>query len=332
MDSGRNFVGSFGNPYYRSADYRTRYPAYLRSVAPPPPMTVNVQDMLFPKQFALQKVTFTSTTVEKPSIEEYPVVKKSDGLKNTKTKRKLSRKQRRPRSEIPPQEDNPINDSSIPLMVSDEIDKVESKNPLDRISLPATEDDHTHQYLSDSIPVPVLPSAVEPLNHTGSIPTYSYPPAPPPPLPTESEEYYSDQHIFPLPPPPIPEVEEDYEHQNLLPSPNHPPPQQPFQSTINRLSDTDNNESLHPIEQCKRMAKRFQRECRRRQVTALQNEKYEARTKAEEAKHFLMTTGDGWSKENDYNREKTSDDKIVVRQGWQKQQSKESEYAEIERS
>lgn len=45
----------FTNPYYRSPDYLTRYPAYLRRVAPPPAKAVNVEDLLCPRKFCVQR-------------------------------------------------------------------------------------------------------------------------------------------------------------------------------------------------------------------------------------------------------------------------------------
>lgn len=45
----------FTNPYYRSPDYLTRYPAYLRRVAPPPTKVVDVEELLYPRKFCVQK-------------------------------------------------------------------------------------------------------------------------------------------------------------------------------------------------------------------------------------------------------------------------------------
>lgn len=324
MDSDSNFVGSFGDLYYRSADYRTRYPAYLRSVAPPPTMAVNVQDMLFPKQFALQKiVNITSNGAKKTSTEQSPAMKKPSDFKEMKTKRKLARKQRRSRrSKTPPQKNNARNDNSVPQML--------------------TEDDHT-QYPSDSISFHIQSTAVdadhEPLNQSSSTPTspsFSTLPIPsPPPLPTASEEYYSSQHTFPLPPPPITEAEEHNGHQNqlILPDyPSPPSPQQPFKAPNVHLSVNDNNELLNPIEQFKRTTKRFQRECRRlRHLTTFQDEKFQARTIAEQAHDFVKAAKKGGFNDDNGNRKKHSGDESLIRKEWQDQNCELSDYAEMDR-
>lgn len=328
MERGRNFLGSFGDSYYRSADYRTRYPAYLRQVVPPPPMTINVQDMLFPKRFGLQKVAiFTETVIDKP-----PKAENLECFNEIKMKRKTARKQKRLRSETPVQEKNDRNDTLIPLMVAEngtcakdiclgtgiieEIDTFESRDSPDQISLLKTKDDHVHQYPSDLIPFPILPIPVEtdhePTNNLSSIPTSSSPPPPPPPpLPTTSEEYYPSQHISPFPPPPpLPGAEEDNKHKNILPSSDYsspPTPQQLLRSPgVHFGSGVDDKELLNPIEQCKRTAKRFQREChRRRHLVAYQEEKSQARTIAEEAKNIVMAVKIG-DKDN-----RTSDDETL---------------------
>jgi hypothetical protein len=292
--------------------------------------------MLFPKQFSLQKVvTFAGNAVEKPPTEQSPVVKIPNDFKDIKTKRKLARKQRRSRSKTPPKENNARNNSSILQMdvdngicmennclgtgMMDEVNKFQSRYSVDRISMLATKDDHTHQYPSDSI----LPTAVEAnhelLNHSSStqtLPSLSTAPTtsilPPPPFPTASEEYYSSQHMFPLPPHPIIEAEEHNGHQNLLISPDYPPPPTPngpFQSFGTHFSVNDDNELLNPIEQFKRTTKRFQRECRRLcRLNTFEDEKSQARTIAEQAKK-------GGSKNDDEKRKKFSNDETLVRQG-----------------
>ncbi|XP_008184302.1 nuclear pore complex-interacting protein family member B4-like [Acyrthosiphon pisum] len=93
-----NSNGSFRAPYYQSADYQTRYPAYLRPVAAPPPVAVNSHNALYPRWYGVRKMAITGYRLEatKPvGFSESVGLKPEAMTPVTSKKRKSARKQRR---------------------------------------------------------------------------------------------------------------------------------------------------------------------------------------------------------------------------------------------
>lgn len=78
---------SFGAPYYRSADYQLRYPSYLRHAAPFV-TTVNVQNVLHPRQFRERIAVATRAGKRIENRANFGVVKRRITDKKTRHRRR----------------------------------------------------------------------------------------------------------------------------------------------------------------------------------------------------------------------------------------------------
>lgn len=346
-NSGRD--GSFGAPYYRSPDYQIRYPAYLRTVVPPPVYT-NVLDVLHPRQFFVRKM---ATTVVSHTKMETECSDKHVGLANrvsatttTKPQKSTRRKKRRP----------------VKVEVKLLNDKVQVIEPDEVISTkPAVEpviDDEptnslkmsTHDVIT-SVPIngsaheclPFSPcSAVDKLAHLTlpHDPTHtSHPTYPTHTSKNDTNKIYSQPASHPpspsIPlPPPLPTLLSPSQFLPLFPllSSSTLPPSTPSQTTLQvhrEFSDDGDNLPLNPVEKLKQTAKRFERECRnRRRLTAIVEGKALAKVFAEQAKEIVIVAKSGLSYSS-YDSLKqgsvTEDDRSSSR--WQ---HKQSEYVELE--
>lgn len=321
MDAPGNFDRSFGAPYYKSADYQMRYPAYLKPVVAPPPAIINVHGVLHPKQFVVRK------TIERPEkflnlvAANRPVV--GDTISKRKTARKKLSRRRRARvndgvctaqslSGDGVRAAGPSVDNRDDQVYPDKIHTVH-ESPADNNYI----DTPRSPTPTPSLTVPSRPLTADPAQNDDNNPTqYPFPIL----LTTDQREhnsYYPDLPNYPSPPP----------------SPPAPPPPPPPTEKIYRKSagtdDISHDNTIDPLELFRQTAKLFDKECQKRRLSNVDSgEKTRAKIIAEEAKNVAVTMAAirGWSDDTKDGRKVQTTTAVAenkARGG--------SEYAELER-
>lgn len=329
-----NYNRSFGAPYYRSADYRIRYPAYLRRVVPPPTSTVDVLEMLYPRQFSVRKMVTVAKTPGKHTDLADATVTETTTTKTTRTKRKSTRKPRRQTVEVLTTNASPLvaplDGDYSPSVVADDgggtSAQISTTNDTVKTATAPTIVYHTQTRPPSSRSTTVVPKFDD--NYAHKYPATRKFTNPPDPLTflTMTSKYKNNN--------------DDDEHRPRMvftPPPDLPPPPPPPSPSVSkqqpRTSTTQepsfgHDGCLDPVERLKQTAKRFERECaRQRRLTAEHEIKNKARAIAEQAKHVVTMAkrerhGDGGRP-----KQRTADnDKFRSRC-----HHKTSEYAELER-
>lgn len=334
MDVDGSTNGSFRAPYYRSADYQTRYPAYLRLVAAPPPVTANFQSALHPRRFGVRKMAtcndngggYRPESSKRVGFADSVSFESSAAAAAISAKRKSTRKKRRrsrksaaaaaelataddPVIEPPPysfhpppvEDDHSLRDHNIiasysePLLTAAEQYSARSHHTL--TSTPVGDSTSRPSCLLHSFPTKEdEEEAAHPITDTfhGDL------------IPHRRRAGQEDNQLRDLTPStisvpllPLPPTADEYDFPlrgftPLSTAVRSTPPPPPPPPPPLRPASGDGQ--LHPIELLKQTATRFKLECeRRRRTTDVQHEKAQARNIAEQAKRVVMEAKRGWS-------------------------------------
>lgn len=307
-----NSDGSFGAPYYRSADYRMRYPAYLRPVAPPP-VIVKVHSALYPKQFAVRKTDGRPEKNGRRFVSDGDRPVGGDATaKRMAGRKKRPRRLRRNNSASPPGDGNraaavtPLDDGDdqiqdLPCPVYAAVPDTPADNNQARSSRHSLRTTSVH-----SRP----PSA-------GLLPQDDGNPQNPRPF-SPSSDYYLPAPSFPPPAPPPP-----------------PPTAHVHRKSAGSDDGDGGTDTTDPLERFRRTAKRFEKECRRRrQANAVREELAQAKSFAEQAKDVAVVLAAKRDRSYDARsrrkaRDAAGEDADVVQRD--RRLNGGSEYAELER-
>lgn len=289
---------SFGAPYYRSPDYQTRYPAYLRNVAPPL-VSINILDVLYPRRFFVRKM---ATSV----VNDFKVETKWTNKRTVFDMTRKAKLRKKKRSLLQIEEKLP-DDISIKYKFKQLVVKPVVDNGVRSPKIYIDDDTKTLVAANDSMDKS-LPSPPYPVIDEFAYPVFS--------AHVQMDKCYPRQYP---PPPPSPStlIFKNYTHKNSQPvllQPKPPPPpffQPPPLPTLPLLSSlpssspfsqhiskkfTENyiDPYLHPVEKCKQIAKWFEQECgRRRQLIPIIEKKALAKAFVDQAEEIVKVAKSG---------------------------------------
>ncbi|VVC41928.1 Hypothetical protein CINCED_3A007956 [Cinara cedri] len=382
---------SFGAPYYKSADYQTQYPAYLRSVAPPP-VIVDVRNELHPKPFRTRngRKTIERSGKSSNTIADRSVVTDDHTTPKRKsvTRKKRSKRRSRVNTNAACDAETPCGDdvcALVPSIDNDDYDVEVSPVEIHAVDETSCDNDHAHVSCPPSPTPDISPPAVNVYSITSNIalpttniystspnislpapnitpptpiispltlnitspatsipsrlltaensPTYNDTPLSPSTVKREHKEFtITNTPSYPPPPPPPPppqtpliNLPQSLQKSSYAPPVPLPPPSPP-EDTHRISAGNDSDSQIGPLEMCKRTAKRFEMECRRRRrLSTINEKKTQAKSIAEQARDvaYIMAAKRSWSQDtNDRLKAQTAEDNLIARRG--------SEYAEME--